>query len=61
MDYLILMSHDTVFIIEAIIRAGVVSSLKEAIHFVFIEVNHTYIAVIVIIEDVVCAGLAVCR
>lgn len=58
--FLILMSYNAVFIVKAIIRAAVVSSLKEAVHFVLIEVNHAHIAVIVLVKDIIRAGLAVC-
>ena len=53
------MSHDAVFVVEAIVWTGVVSSLKEAVHFVLIEINHAHEAVVVIIVDKIRAGFAV--
>lgn len=53
------MSYNTVFIVEPVIRTGVISSLQEAVHFVLIEIDHAHVAVVVIIVDKIGAGLAV--
>ena len=56
----VLVADNSVFVIETIVRAGIVRALNEARHFVLVEVDETDIAVAVIVIDIVCAGLAVC-
>ena len=57
----VLVAYNAVFVVEAIVRAGIVRALNEACHFVLVEVDETDIAVELIVIDVVRAGLAVCR
>jgi len=54
------MSDHTVFIVKTVVGAGIICSLQKAVHFVLIQIDHTDIAVIVIIVDKICTGLAVC-
>ena len=54
------MPYDAVFIVEAVIRAGIVCAADESVHLVLVEVHHTDAAVIIFIINIVCAGLAVC-
>jgi len=56
---LILMAHHAVFVIKAVIRTGIVRAVQKAIHLIFVEVDHTHITVIVVVIDIVRAGLAV--
>lgn len=53
------MAYNAVFVVEAIVRAGIVRALNKACHFVLVEVDKTDIAVELIVIDVVRAGLAV--
>lgn len=53
------MSHDSVFIVKAVVGAGVIRPREEACHFVLIEVNQAYIAVVILIVDIVHTAFAV--
>ncbi len=53
------MAYYAVFIVQPVIRAGVVRAVQETVHFVLVEIDHTYVAVVIIVVDVVGAGLAV--
>ena len=53
------MTDYSVFVVETVVRAGVVGALQEAVHFVLIEVYHTDVAVVVLVINVIGAGLAV--
>lgn len=57
----ILVTHNAVFVIETVIWAGIICSLKKACHFVLIKVDHAGVAIVVVIIDVICTSFAVCR
>lgn len=57
----ILMPDNAVFIVKAIVRAGIIRSLKKASHFIFIKINHAGVAVVVVIVDVISTGITVGR
>lgn len=53
------MADYSVFVVETIIRAGIIRSLYKASHFVLVEVNKTDAAVAFVVIDIVGTGLAV--
>ncbi len=53
------MSDNTVFVVKAIVGAAVICTVQKAVHLVLVKINHTYIAVAVLVIDIICAGLAV--
>lgn len=55
----ILMPYNAVFIVKAVVGTGVICSGEETRHFVLIEIHHTHKAVVVLVVDVIGAGLAV--
>ena len=56
----ILMPYHAVFIVKAIVRTGIIRSLNETCHFIFVKIHHAYVAVVALVIDIVGAGLAVC-
>ncbi len=54
-----LMSYNTVLIIKAEIRAGVVRACEKSAHFVLVKVCHAGEAVVIIVINVVHAAFAV--
>ena len=54
------MADNTVLVIEAVIGTGIICAVEESVHFVLVEIYHAYIAVVVLIIDVICAAFAVC-
>lgn len=57
----ILMAYNSVLIVETVVWAGIIRSLKKASHFVLIKVDHAGVAIVVVIIDVICTSFAVCR
>ena len=53
------MADYAVLIVETVIGAGVVRAAEETVHLVLVEIDHTDIAVVVLIIYIVGAGLAV--
>ena len=53
------MAHNAVFVIKTVVGTAVIASLQKAVHLVLVEVDHAHIAVIILVIDVVCAGLAI--
>lgn len=53
------MPYNAVFIIKAVIRAGIVRTLQKLIHLVLVKIYEADIAVIIIIIDIICTGLTV--
>ena len=56
----VLVADDAVFVIQAVVGAGVVGAGQETSHFVLVQIHHTDVAVVVVIVNVICTGLAVC-
>lgn len=57
----ILMPYNTVFVVKTIVWTGVIRSGEESRHFVLIKIHHAHEAVVVLVVDVIGAGLAVGR
>lgn len=55
----ILMSYNAVFVIKTVVGAGVIRSGEEARHFVLIKIHHAHEAVVILVVDIIGAGLAV--
>ncbi len=53
------MAHHAVLVVEAIVGTGVVGALHKSVHLVLVEIYHTDVAVVVLVINIVGAGLAV--
>jgi len=53
------MSDHAVLVVEAVERAGIIGAVEEAVHFVLVQIDEAYIAVAVLIVDVIGTRFAV--